>query len=227
MLRKAFDQDIRTTKNELIVLGNMVEQAILASVDVLTKHNLIEAQHIIENDAIVNAKRFEIESQVINIIATQQPMAHDLRVLASVLEITGELERIGDYAKGIALLCIRIGSEPAIKHLTDLPLMAELAMSMLRRSLDAFAVEDAVTARAIPNEDDDVDNLYLQFYRVMITYAMENRSNIDEVNYLMWVAHNLERSADRVANICERTIFIATGEITELTGHKTEQNSVQ
>jgi phosphate transport system protein len=100
--------------------------------------------------------------------------------------------------------------------------MAELAMSMLRRSLDAFATEDAVTARAIPDEDDDVDNLYLQFYRVMITYAMENRSNIDEVNYLMWVAHNLERSADRVANICERTIFIATGEITELTGHKTE-----
>lgn len=227
MLRKAFDQDIRTTKNEIVVLGNMVEQAILAAVDVLTEHNLIEAQGIIENDLVVNAKRFEIEAQVINIIATQQPMAHDLRVLASILEITGELERIGDYAKGIALLCIRIGDQPAIKHLTDLSLMAELAMSMLRRSLDAFALEDAVTARAIPDEDDDVDNLYLQFYRVMITYLMENRSNIDEVNYLMWVAHNLERSADRVANICERTIFIVTGEITELTGHKTEQSSVQ
>ncbi len=227
MLRKAFDQDIQTTKNQIVLLGNMVEQAILNSVDALTQHNLPKAQKIIEYDALVNAKRFEIEAQVINIIATQQPMAHDLRVLASILEITGELERIGDYAKGIALLCIRIGDQPAIKHLTDLPLMAELAMSMLRRSLDAFAIEDADTARDIPYEDDDVDNLYLQFYRIMITYLMENRSNIDEVNYLMWAAHNLERSADRVANICERTIFIVTGEITELTGHKTEQSSVQ
>ncbi len=227
MLRKAFDQDIRTTKNKIIALGNMVEQAILASVDVLTKHNLIEAQRIIENDVTINLKCFDIENDVITMIATQQPMAHDLRVLASILEITGELERIGDYAKGIALLCIRIGDQPAIKHLSDLPLMAQLAMSMLRRSLQAFAAEDAVTARNIPYEDDDVDNLYLQFYRVMITYLMENRSNIDEVNYLMWAAHNLERSADRVAKICERTIFIVTGEITELTGHKTQECSVQ
>ena len=226
MLRKSYDQEIQNTRDELVALGGMVEQAILASVDALKDHNLREAQRIIENDAVVNAKRFEIEAHVINIIATQQPIARDLRVLASVLEITGDLERIGDYAKGIALLCIRIGRQPAITHLNDLPFMAELAMSMLHRSLEAFVAQDAVSARGIPEEDDQVDNLYLQFYRVMLSYVMENPSNINEVNYLMWVAHNLERSADRVANICERTIFIVTGEITELTGHK-DESSVQ
>lgn len=227
MLRKAFNQEIHETKDEILVLGSMVEQAIHASVDALKSHSMRRSQQVIERDAAINAKRFEIEMRVINIIAMQQPAAHDLRVLASILEITGELERIGDYAKGIAMICIRIGNQPAIKHLGDLALMAELSMSMLHRSLTAFAEEDAVTARAIPDEDDAVDNLYLQFYRVMITYVLENATNIDEVNYLMWAAHNLERAADRVSNICERTIFIATGEITELTGHKSQGSSVQ
>ena len=219
MLRKAFDQEIQTTKDEILILGSMVEQAIHASVNALKAHSLRRAQQVIESDAAINAKRYDIEARVINIIATQQPIARDLRVLASVLEVTSELERIGDYAKGIAMLCIRIGSQPTILHLSDLPLMAELSMSMLHRSLVAFVEEEPEVARKIPDEDDLVDNLYLQFYRVMISYFMENPSNIDEVNYLMWAAHNLERAADRASSICERTIFIATGEITELTGH--------
>ena len=227
MLRKLFDQEIQNTKDEIVTLGSMVEQAVLASAKALKQHNLRAAQRIIENDAVINAKCFDIKNKVINLIAMQQPMAHDLRVIASILEITGELERIGDYAKGIGNLCIRIGSLYAIKHLSDLPLMAELAMSMLHRSLVAFATEDAVTARRIPDEDDQVDNLYLQFYRVMITYVLENKTNIEEVSYLLRAAHNLERAADRVGNICERTVFIVTGEITELTGHKTDQTSVQ
>ena len=227
MLRKSFSQEIQNTKGEIVILGNMVEQAVLASVDALKRHNLRAAQQIIQNDALVNIKCFEIKNKVINLIATQQPMAHDLRVIAAILEITGELERIGDYAKGISQVCLHIGSQPAVRHLSDLPLMAELAMSMLRRSLSAFVTEDAVTARSIPNDDDQVDDLYFQFYRVMITYVLENKSNIEEVNYLLRAAHHLERAADRVLNICERTIFIVTGEITELTGHKTEQNPVQ
>jgi phosphate transport system protein len=227
MLRKSFDQEIRNTKDEIVILGSMVEQAVLASADALKQHNLRAAQQVVENDAVVNAKCFDIKNQVINLIATQQPMAHDLRVIASILEITGELERIGDYAKGIGLLCIRIGSLSAVKYLSDLPLMAQLGMSMLHRSLVAFAAEDAVTARNIPGEDDDVDNLYLQFYRIMISYVLENKSNIEEVTCLLRAAHHLERAADRVSNICERTVFIVTGEITELRGHKTEQISVQ
>jgi len=227
MLRKSFNQEIQKTKDEILMLGSMVEQAILSSVRALRKKDTRVAQQIIENDAAVNAKRFEIENQIITIIATQQPIAHDLRVLASILEVTGELERIGDYAKGIAVITIRIGDNGTINHLSDLSVMSELSMSMLHRSLGAFVAENANVARNIPYEDDDVDNLYLQFYRVMITYVLEQRSNIEEVNYLLWAAHNLERAADRVSNICERTIFIATGEITELTGHKTEQSTVQ
>lgn len=227
MLRKTFNQDIQNTKDEILALGSIVEDAIHASVEALKSHSMRRAQQVIENDTTINARRFEIEAHVLTIIATQQPMAHDLRVLASILEITSELERIGDYAKGIAMLCIRIGNQPTIKHLNDLPLMAELSMSMLQRALTAFVHEDAETARKIPAEDDQVDELYLQFYRVLITYYLENPSNIDEVNYLMWSAHNLERAADRVANICERTIFIATGEITELTGYGSGESSVQ
>ena len=227
MLRKSFNQEIQNTKDEIVILGSMVEQAVLASAEALKQHNLRAAQQIIENDAVINAKCLDIKNEVINLIATQQPMAHDLRVIASILEITGELERIGDYAKGNGHLCIRIGSLSAVKHLSDLPLMAELAMNMLHRSLVAFATEDVVTARKIPQEDDQVDNLYLQFYRVMITYVLENKTNIEEVSCLLRAAHNLERAADRVLNICERTIFIVTGEITELTGHKTRESAAQ
>lgn len=227
MLRKTFDQEIRNLKDEVLVLGSMVEEAIVASIHALKERDFEAAERILEDDAHINRKRFEIEGQVMTVIATQQPMAHDLRVLASIFEIAGELERIGDYGKGIALLCIRIGSQPLVKSLIDLPLMAELSTNMLHRALGAFVVEDLESALAIPQEDDQVDDLYLQFYRVMMTYVMENPSNIDEANYLLWVAHNLERTADRVSNICERTVFIVTGKISELHGPHIEEISVQ
>ncbi len=227
MLRKSFDQDIRNTKDEILMLGSMVEDAITFSIESLKRRDFDAANQILADDAIINQKRFEIQNQVMIIIATQQPIAHDLRVLASIFEIAGELERIGDYAKGIALLCIRIGSQPLVKSLIDLPLMAELSVDVLHRAVGAFVAEDLDTALAIPREDDQVDDLYLQFYRVMMTYVMENPSNIDEANYLLWVAHNLERTADRVSNICERTVFIVTGKISELHGPHIEEISVQ
>ena len=227
MPRDLFDQEIQKAKDEIQLLGRMVEDAIISSVSALRKHDLRAAQQIIEKDAAVNAKRFELENYIISIIAKQQPTAHDLRVLASIFEVTGELERIGDYAKGIAILTIRIGGHWNITQLSDLPMMAELSMSMLHRSLDAFVAEDDVTASSIPDEDDLVDNLYLQFYRVMITYVLENPASLEEINYLLWVAHNLERAADRVLNICQRTIFIVTGEIGQLARYKSEESSVQ
>jgi phosphate transport system protein len=226
-MRETFTREIDSTKDEIFILGSLVEQALHESVDALKGHSLGRSQQVIENDAVINARRFEITTQVLNIIAMQQPTARDLRVLASILEITADLERIGDYAKGIAMLCIRIGNRPAITHLGDLTMMAELSMNMLHRSLVAFADEDANAARKIPDEDDLVDNLYVQFCRVVLTYFMENPSSIDEVNYLMWAAHNLERAADRVSNICERTIFIVTGEIAELTGYAPQESSVK
>ena len=227
MLRKLYDQDIRNTKDEILMLGSMVEDAILLSIKALKARDFAAAEQIIAGDARINQKRFDIESQVMTIIATQQPMAHDLRVLASIFEIVGELERVGDYAKGIAMLCLRIGRRPLVKSLIDLPLMAGLAVDMLHRALGAFDAEDLQTALVLPKEDDQVDDLYLQFYRVMMTYVMENPDNLDEANYLLWVAHNLERTADRVSNICERTVFVVTGNISELSGPRIEQFSVQ
>ena len=218
MPRKSFDSEIRQAKDNILVLGSMVEDSVLEAVQALYARDLLASQTILQNDLQINAKRFEIEEQVMTLIATQQPMAHDLRLLASVLEVAVELERIGDYAKGIATLSLRIGDAPLVKPIIDLPFMARKATDMLHRALGAFDAEDAETARKLPAEDDEVDDLYLQFYRVMMTYIMADPSNIDQATYLLWIAHNLERTADRVTNICERTLFVVTGQIQETQG---------
>jgi phosphate transport system protein len=216
-MRKTFEAEIQQLKDELLVLGSMVEQAIIASVEALKKRDIDASRRIYETDAQINTKRYAIEEQVMIVIATQQPMAHDLRLLASILEIAGELERMGDYAKGIATVNIRMGDEPLLKPLIDIPRMAQMGADMLHRALTAFINEDMDTARLIPAEDDEVDALYKQVYRELMTFVMEDPKNIERSNWLLWVAHNLERFSDRVTNICERTIFIVTGEIKEIT----------
>jgi len=193
-----------------------VEHAIIASVEVLKKRDLKGAQKIIDEDKVINRKRFDIERQLMILIATQQPMAHDLRLLASTMEIISELERMGDYAKGIANINIRMGEEKLLKPLIDIPRMAQVGTSMLHRSLTAFINEDVETAKKIPAEDDEVDALYNQIYRELMLMIIQDPKSIERANWLLWVAHNLERVADRVTNICERTIFIATGEINEI-----------
>jgi phosphate transport system protein len=216
MLRKTFENEIQQLKDEIILLGSMVEQSILESVAALKKRDVEASKKIIEMDNQVNAKRFELENQVMILIATQQPMAHDLRLLASILEVISELERMGDYAKGIGVINLRMGDQPLLKPLVDIPRMAQIGTSMLHRALTAFVNEDVVAARAIPAEDDQVDELYNQIYRELMTYIMEDPKNIERANWLLWASHNLERFADRVTNICERTVFISTGEIKEI-----------
>jgi phosphate transport system protein len=169
-----------------------------------------------EEDRRINEKRFDIENDTLTLIATQQPMAGDLRTLAAVLEIATELERIGDYAKGIANINLMIGEEPLVKPLIDIPRMAEKARDMLHRALEAFVKRNVELAKIIPDEDDEVDDLYNQVYRELITLIMANPKNIDQSTYLLWVAHNLERTADRVINICERVVFTVTGEMEEM-----------
>jgi len=176
------------------------------------------ARRLIADDRLINEKRFAIEADTLILIATRQPMAGDLRILASVLEIAAELERMGDYAKGIANINLMIGEEPLVKPLIDIPRMAEKARSMLHRALEAFVQHDVDLAQAIPAEDDEVDALYNQVYRELITFILANPRNIEQANYLMWAAHNLERTADRVTNICERVIFTVTGEMAEIGG---------
>lgn len=216
MLRKTFEAEIQQMKDEIILLGSMVEQNLLDAVDAMKKKDIPASERVIDLDKKINEKRFALENQVMIIIATQQPMAHDLRLLASFFEVISELERMGDYAKGIGIINVRMGGEPPLKPLIDIPRMAEKGASMLHRALLAFVNEDAESARSIPAEDDEVDALYDQTYRELMTYVMADPKNIERANWLLWTAHNLERFADRVTNICERTIFIVTGELTEI-----------
>jgi phosphate transport system protein len=216
MPRTTFETELQQLKDSVLVLGSMVEQSILASVEALKKRDILAAQRILTADKEINAKRFQIESQLLILIATQQPMAHDLRLLASCMEIISELERMGDYAKGIANINIRMGDAPLLKPLIDVPRMARKGADMLHRALTAFVNEDIEAARAIPVEDDEVDALFNQVYRELMTIVIGDPKTIERANWLLWTAHNLERFADRVTNICERTVFVVTGELAEI-----------
>lgn len=216
MVREAFERELQRLQDELLVLGSMVEEAIVKSVSDLKRRDLQASEHLIAQDAAINRKRFEIESDCLIAIATQQPMASDLRVLAAILHIITELERIGDYAKGIARINLMIGEKPLMKPLIDVPRMAEEARSMLHDALDAFIRRDVDRARQIPLRDEVIDGLYNQVYRELMTYVLSDPGNIDQANYLLWTAHNLERTADRVTNICERVVFAVTGQMAEI-----------
>jgi phosphate transport system protein len=216
MPRESFDRELQRLQEEVLILGSLVENALTESVDILKRRDIQGSERLIAQDRIINEKRFEIENDALILIATQQPMAGDLRILAAILEITTELERIGDYAKGIARINIMIGDEPFIKPLIDIPQMALRARHMLSEALRAFIEQDVELARAIPAQDAEVDALYNQVYRELMTYVISTPTCIDQANYLLWAAHNLERAADRVTNICERVVFTVTGEMAEM-----------
>lgn len=227
MLRKTFGQELQQLKDETIELGQIVQKMILQSVTALKNRDVDASREILEFDKEVNRRRFAIENQVLVLIATQQPMAYDLRLLASILEIAGELERMGDYAKGIAHINIRMGDLPLIKPLIDIPRMAEKSCDMLNRALQAFLQEDEQAAKSIPLEDDEVDSLYLQVYRELMTFVIQDPTVIERANWLLWAAHNLERVADRVTNICERTIYVVSGVMKEINSSDDELQALQ
>jgi len=214
--RTGFHKKLREIQDDILVMGSMVEKAILHSVQALKDREVAMAKQIIADDVKVNRERFEIEEKCIQLIATQQPMASDLRAIICVLNIITELERIGDYAEGIAKIVVMIGDEPPLKPLIDIPRMADKTVQMLRRSLNAFVNRDADAASQVVAEDDEVDNLYNQVYRELLTFMIEDPKTITRATWLIWVAHNLERSADRVTNICERVVFIVTGKMEEI-----------
>jgi len=200
----------------MLVMASMVEKAIQRSVNALKSRDIKLAQAVVDDDFKINQQRFGIEEQCLLIITTQQPVASDLRIIAAVLNIITDLERMGDHAEGIAKIAIMIGDEPPLKPLVDVPRMEELSRSMLRRTMDAFVARDAEAAKAIGAEDDIIDNLYEQIYRELLTFMMADPGTINRATHLLWVAHNLERIADRVTNICERVIFLVTGRMDEL-----------
>jgi phosphate transport system protein len=196
-------------------MGSMVTKATMLSIDALQNRDITLAKQIIADDDKINRKRFDIEEKCIQLIATQQPMASDLRTIVAVLNIITELERIGDYAAGDAKITIMIGNEPPLKPLIDIPRMAEKTVDMLNRSLKAFIEHDVEAARKISAEDDFIDNLYDQVFRELLTFMAEDPRTITRATRLIWVTHNLERSADRVTNICERIVFMVTGKMEE------------
>ena len=215
MPRSDFDRHLRLLQDDILMLGSMVEKAIASSLDALQRRDFDSAQEVIDGDDHIDNKRFEIEDKCINLIATQQPLATDLRVIIALLHITQELERMGDYAEGVAKIGIRMGDEPPLKPLIDIPRMADKSASMLRRSLDALVNRDVVAAQVVLNDDDEVDALYEQVYRELLTYMIEDPHTIRRATYLIWVAHDLERIADRATNIAERVIYMVTGRLPE------------
>jgi phosphate transport system protein len=216
MPRQTLDREIHHLQDEVLLLGSMVEQAMLNAIDTLKQRDKKAARLVYLDDERINEKRYAIENRVLILFATQQPIAHDLRLLAAILEVITELERMGDYAKGIAKITVRISDDETPIPTREITRMGDLAVSMLHRALSAFINEDVNMAYRIPKEDDLVDDLYNQVYHKNVNAMIANPEIIDHSSYIMWVVHNIERMADRVTNICERTIFIATGELLEI-----------
>ncbi len=225
MPRETLDRQLHHLKEEVLLVGSMVEQAMLEAVKALESKDLVASRRVFTNDHLVNEKRYAIENNILILIATQQPMARDLRLMAAILEVITELERMGDYAKGIAKVTMRLGEADLSLNFRDLSAMADMALSMLHRALGAFIAVNASQAYQIPAEDDQVDALYNKIHHNLVDQMIANPEAIDQANQLLWVAHNIERMADRVTNICERTVFIATGELTEFDTEDEEETN--
>ena len=216
MTREAYHKSLKELQDELLEMGDMVAKAISGSVEALKKRDIETSKKIVEDDLLINKKRFEIEERCLLLIATQQPMAIDLRTIAAILSVITDLERMADHAEGIARINVMIGKESLVKKLVVMPRMAEKGLLMLERCLKAFMGRDADAARAICDEDTEVDVMYDQVYRELLLMMIENPKIIEGATYLIWVAHNLERIADRVTNIAERVVFMVTGKMEEI-----------
>jgi phosphate transport system protein len=216
MTRQVFDQELGRLQDDMLALGHMAEEAMRAAIDALVARDLEKARAVMANDANINERRFAIEDECLLLIATQQPMASDLRVVAAVLDITSNLERMADHAKGIGKITVMLGHEPLIKPLVDIPVMAKKAVEMLREALDTFVRRDAAAARRLAARDSEIDAYYDQIYRELLSYMLADPRTINQATLLLWISHNIERYADRVTNICERVVFTVTGEMREL-----------
>jgi phosphate transport system protein len=215
MPRVDFDLQLNLLQKEVEVLATTVEKSISRAVDALKRRDLASSSQVVRDDDYIDQKRFEIEDRCIDLIASQQPMARDLRVIIALLHIAVELERMGDYAEGIAKISLSMGEAPPVKPLIDIPRMAEKATDMLRNSMDSLFTRDVVKAHQVCQADDEVDELYDQVYRELVLLMIQDPPTIKRATYLLWVAHDLERIADRATNIAERVIFLVTGKLVE------------
>ena len=216
MPREDFDIQLNQLQLEVQTLAQIVAKSINRAVDALKRRDLVASQEVIHDDDYIDQKRFEIEDRCVDLIATQQPMARDLRAIIALLHIVVELERMGDYAEGIAKISVAMGDAPPLKPLIDIPRMAEKAIAMLDDSIDSLLTRDMVKAGAVCQADDEVDELYDQVYRELLLFMIQDPETIQRATYLLWVAHDLERIADRATNIAERVIFLVSGKLVEI-----------
>lgn len=216
MGRARLDAELGSLERDLLKMGQRVEQAIRLAVQALAQQDADLAQRVVETDVEINQMQRNLEERCYVLIATQQPAAIDLRIILSVVGIATDLERMGDHAEGIAKLAVILSREPLVKPLIDIPRMMEIACDMLRRELQAFVDRDAGAAQEVAAADNDVDALYDQVFRELLVFMMNDPRTIRRATYLLWVAHNLERVADRATNIGERVLFLVTGQVEEL-----------
>jgi len=223
MPRETFDKELQSLLDDLLAMAGMVDEAIARSIQALADRDGALAQQIIDDDEKINQAQRAIDEQCLVLLATQQPMAGDLRVILSVYSIAAELERMADHAEGIAKITLRIGHEPLLKPLIDIPKMAEQARYLLKNQLQAFVKRDADLARALSEQDEIVDDLYNQVFQELLVFMTRDPGTIRRATYLLWVAHNLERIADRTTNIGERVVFLTTGKVEELNPTKSSR----
>lgn len=214
--RQFFDQSLEALKSELLQMGSLVEKAVGQAVESLVRQEVTLAQRVIDGDDAVDEMELAIEDRCMKLIATQQPMGRDLRRIGIALKIIVDLERMADYATDIARVTLRLAGQPFIKPLVDIPRMARIAGNMVRGVLEAYVREDPVLAEKASQADDEVDHLYSQIFRELLTYMMEDPRNITQATYLLFVGRYLERVADHATNIGERVIYLATGERKDL-----------
>ncbi len=216
MARTTFERHLSEIEEDMLVLAGMVERAIDRSIEALKNRDIELARVVIVEDTDINRKRYETEEKCLELLATQQPMARDLRTIVAVLHVIVDLERMGDHAEGIAKVAIMLADEPPLKPYIDIPRMAEVAVRMLRGGIEAFKLRDVEMARQVCDQDDEVDALYDQVYRELITFMINDPKTIERATHITWIAHNLERIADRVTNIGERVVYMVQGTYEEL-----------
>ena len=212
MPREDFERNLKGLEDDVVQLSSRVENAIFKSIEALKERDITASQKVVDDDDVIDEEQQAIEDRCIDLIALEAPMAGDLRVLIAAMMVANELERMGDYAEGIAKISLSMGNLPPLKPLIDIPRMADKSVDMLRRSKQAFVNRDVESATAVLLADDEVDDIYEQVYRELLTYMMADPSTIQRATYLLWVAHDLERVADRTTNIAERVIYLVTGE---------------
>jgi phosphate transport system protein len=215
-LRMTFDKGLEEIQSDLLKISELVDHAISRSLQALAEGDIRLARQIVEDDEKINQLRFKIEEAALALIATQQPTATDLREVIALMNVVVEIERMGDYATGVATTVITIGDEPLLKPLIDLPKMVEIARSMLKDSVDALITRDEDRAKEIATRDDEIDVLYRAILDELVEIMVKRPDSVQRANMLLWCAHNIERIGDRATNIAERVVFVSTGVMEEL-----------